>query len=265
MNEKTNRTFYQAKPFVAVYNGLYESVTTVGNARKHGHWGEGSPNGLNGEMVVMDGHFYHVDPEGYAHELADDAGICFAEMAHFEPDQSIVLPEGIEYAQLASFLDPQLATINAFWVLRIRGHFRMIQARSFAAPQKGPDGKWPPLYEVLAGENKFVFPDVEATMIGFRSPPYITDFWGFPGYHIHCLTHEKQKRGGHVLAFQIEKGIVEVQRLNHWLVEMPQDRMFDEADLSYIVQSTGPCYPGCSPAPTAQTTAHGYGCGHKAT
>jgi acetolactate decarboxylase len=263
MNQKSNRTFYQAKPFVAIYDGLYESVTTVGEAKKHGRWGEGSPAGLNGEMVVIDGQFYHVDPTGHAHELKDDAGICFAEISHFEPDQTIELPSGLEDSQLGSFLDPQLATVNTFWALRIHARFRFIQARSFAAPTKGPDGKWPPLYQVLAGENKFEFTDVEATMIGFRSPPYITDFWGFPGYHIHCLTHEKRKRGGHVLGFQIEKGTVEVHRLNHWLVEMPRDRTFDDTDLSYIIQSTGPCYPGCASTASAQGLAHA--CGKKST
>jgi acetolactate decarboxylase len=259
MIPKSNRTFYQAKPFVAVYDGLYETVTTVGQAKKHGNWGEGSPRGLNGEMVVVDGNFYHIDPQGYAHSLPDDAGICFAEISHFEPDDTFKLPSKLDYSELGSFLDPKLATINTFWALRIRGRFRMIEARSFAAPEKGPDGNWPPLYQVLAGENKFVFPDIEATLIGFRSPPYITDFWGFPGYHIHCLTHEEPKRGGHVLAFQIDEGIVEVHRLNHWLVEMPQDPMFDQADLSYIIESTGPCYPGCAPAPTTQSATHGYG------
>lgn len=257
MNQKSNRTFYQAKPFVAVYNGLYESVTTVGQAKRHGRWGEGSPDGLNGEMVVIDGEFYHIDPQGYAHTLADDQGICFAEISHFDVDDAFELPSGLTYANLSAFLDPKLATINAFWALRIRARFRMIQARSFAGPEKGPDGKWPPLYQVLAGENKFVFPNVDATMIGYRSPPYITNFWGFPGYHIHCLTDEAQKRGGHVLAFEIEKGIVEIHRLNHWLVEVPHDKMFDDADLSYIIQSTGPCYPGCSSTPTTSATSTG--------
>jgi acetolactate decarboxylase len=263
MKEQSNRVFYQAKPFVALYDGVYEGVTTVREAKKHGRWGEGSPDGLNGEMVVIDGVFYHIDPTGYAHVLPDDAVICFAEIAHFEADETIKLPDGLTFANLGAFLDPKLTTVNAFWVLRFRGRFKMIQARSFAAPAKGPDGKWPPLYEVLAGENKFIFSDVDATLISFRSPPYITNFWGVPGYHIHCLTHEERKRGGHVLDFEIHEGVVEVHRLNHWLVDMPKDPLFDKTDLSYIIQSTGPCYPGCSSTPTTSNVAN-QGCGHAA-
>lgn len=257
MKNQSNRIFYQAKPFVAVYDALYERVTTVGEARRHGHWGEGSPEGLDGELVVIDGSFYHIDPRGYAHELGDEHGLCFAEISHFEPDSTIEVTSPLDNSQLAAFLDPHLTTINTFWSIRMRGHFDVIKARSFPAPQKGPDGHWPPLYQVLAGQNEFEFTQVEATVIGFRSPPYVTDFWGFPGYHIHCLTHESVKRGGHVLGFVLTKGTIEVHRLNHWLVEMPRDEMFDKADLSYIIQSGGRCYPGCASSPSTTTTTCG--------
>ena len=246
-SRRRERTFWQAKPFVAIYNGVYQGVTTVAQMKRHGTMGLGSPAGLDGEAVVIDGVFYHVDTAGRVHELPDDASFCFAEVSFFHEQGRVELPRGLVFStsaaipdELGPFVDLHLPTTNTFFALRVRGTFAALETRTFAAPAT----PWPPLWQVLAGQVDFPFTDVGATLVGFRSPAYVTQFLGVPGYHLHGLT-DGHEGGGHVLGFTVEQAVLEFDRLERWVVEIPTDPGFDEADLTYLSQQSGPCFPGC--------------------
>jgi len=44
--------------------GIYDGETTYGELKQHGGFGLGTLNGLDGEMVGLDGKFYQVKTDG---------------------------------------------------------------------------------------------------------------------------------------------------------------------------------------------------------
>jgi hypothetical protein len=55
---------YQTSPMSALIAGIYEGEATYGEIRKHGDFGFGTFNDLDGEMVGFDGIFYQLRPTG---------------------------------------------------------------------------------------------------------------------------------------------------------------------------------------------------------
>src|SRR4051794_15612749 len=55
---------YQTSVMSAVMDGLYEGSVTIGELARHGDFGVGTFNALDGEMVALDGQFYRLTDTG---------------------------------------------------------------------------------------------------------------------------------------------------------------------------------------------------------
>jgi acetolactate decarboxylase len=177
----------------SLMNGLYDGVTTLGEVQKHGDTGIGTIEGLNGELLELDGRFYQVSVDGRVHLLDKSVKSPFAAVTYFDTDLKENLPAGLDYAGLQSYLDARLPTANIFYAFKISGKFNYIKTRSVPAQVK----PYPKLVDVTKNQAVFEFKDVEGTMVGFRCPPYVNGV-NVPGYHLHFLTAAKDA-GGHVL------------------------------------------------------------------
>ncbi|HEY2016998.1 MAG TPA: acetolactate decarboxylase, partial [Bryobacteraceae bacterium] len=62
-----------------IYNGSY----TVGQLKKQGNFGLGTYDGLDGEMIALDGKFYHMRSTGVLSVAADDEIAPWAAVTHF--------------------------------------------------------------------------------------------------------------------------------------------------------------------------------------
>ena len=65
-------TLYQVSTANALVEGIYGRFVQVGPLRKHGNLGIGTFENLDGEMVVIDGHFFQVCGDGSVREAKDD-------------------------------------------------------------------------------------------------------------------------------------------------------------------------------------------------
>ena len=63
---------------------------------RHGDTGIGTFDGLDGEMVVVDGIAYQVTADGVVHIPAPTMTTPFAEVTFFHDDQEKVLPPGAD-------------------------------------------------------------------------------------------------------------------------------------------------------------------------
>ena len=73
--------------------------------------------------------------------------------------------------------------------------------------------------------------NVSGTIVGFRSPPFVTGI-GVPGYHLHFVSDD-QKRGGHILDFELSKGTAAVDVCNQLHLLLPENQDdFHKLDLS---------------------------------
>ena len=56
----SHHTLYQVSTATALVQGIYQGAVRVGTLREHGDLGLGTFENLDGEMVIVDGHFFQV-------------------------------------------------------------------------------------------------------------------------------------------------------------------------------------------------------------
>lgn len=216
----------QLSPIDALMSGVYDGPFTVGEVRRHGDFGLGTFNALDGEMVVDRGVVYQVRADGSVHRMDDREHTPFAEVTHFEPEHVVEIPAGLGLAELEQFLDARLPTPNLYYAVRIEGVFRSLKARSVPRQQR----PYPPLAEAAKQQAVFDFESARGVVLGFRSPPFVKGI-GVPGYHLHFLSAD-HKAGGHVLDFRIERATLSWQALDDFRMLLPKDKDFAAADLA---------------------------------
>src|SRR6516225_9922370 len=57
---------YQVATISSLLAGGYDGITTVGELLRHGNFGLGTFNGVDGEMMVLDGRVYRGNTDGRA-------------------------------------------------------------------------------------------------------------------------------------------------------------------------------------------------------
>jgi acetolactate decarboxylase len=219
-------TLFQYSTMNALLQGVYDGEMTVCELARHGGFGLGTLNGLDGEMVAIDGAFYQVRVDGRAYPIAPESETPFAVVTRFAPGTALPLPEGLDYAGLLADLDRRIANPNIFAAIRIDGTFPEVKVRSVPA-QSAP---YRPLAEVIEDQAVFDLKNVHGTLVGIRMPAYMADL-NVPGYHFHFLT-EDRGRGGHVLALVTESGTIEIDEIGTFEIKLPDSADFAAANLT---------------------------------
>lgn len=208
-------TLVQISTIDAVLNGLYDGITDIGTLKGYGNLGIGTFEALDGEMIVLDGSVYQVKADGKVYPVEDTAMTPFAAITYFANDKTLTLTEGMNYAALQSFLDAGLPTENIFYAFKITGTFSYMKVRSVPAQQK----PYPPLADVTAHQSVFELHNVEGTIVGFRSPSYISGV-NVPGYHLHFITKDRTA-GGHILDLTVENAEASIDNTPGFLMLLP--------------------------------------------
>ena len=174
-------------------SGLYDGDATISEVTRHGDFGIGTFDALDGEMVVIDGEFYQITSDG-ASSRPRLQTTPFAAVTFFEPD--LLLVGGtVDYARLQEYVAGRLPTQNVFYAVRIEGTFDMIKVRSVPKQHK----PYPPLTDVVKNQPVFTLHNVKGTLVGFICPGYAKGV-NVPGWHLHFIS-EDRKSGGHLLDF----------------------------------------------------------------
>lgn len=195
---------------------------------RKGNFGIGTFNGLDGEMIAVDGVFYQIKQDGKAYQVSDSAQTPFATMIHFAPDKTLKLPKDLSYEDLQQFLMKEAVPGNHFQAIRIEGKFKHLTVRS-VPKQNHP-------YQTLAEITKsdmvtFEHKDIEGTLVGFWFPEYMEQL-NVPGYHFHFIDKDR-KLGGHVLALTSEQqGSASIHNTRRFKMILPEDDDFNHLDLN---------------------------------
>lgn len=64
-------SLFQASTINALVEGINEGDTTVKELKKHGDFGIGTFDDLDGEMIELDGKFYQIKSDGHAYPVKD--------------------------------------------------------------------------------------------------------------------------------------------------------------------------------------------------
>ncbi|MCW4033542.1 MAG: acetolactate decarboxylase [Candidatus Bathyarchaeota archaeon] len=220
--ESNEDIIYQTSTINALVEGVYDGDITFEELRKHGDFGLGTFNQLDGEMIALDGDFYQIKSNGIAYLVDDSMLTPFSIVTFFESDDEILLQKSKNYSELEHYLDDLLPTENIFYAIKIEGTFDYIKARSVPGQNK----PYSNLTIVVQNQSIFEFNDVNGTIVGFRTPEYVGGI-NVPGYHLHFITNDKQA-GGHVLEFEIENVSVNIDYTSDFYLVLPENKEFYE-------------------------------------
>lgn len=225
---------FQNAPINALLAGCYSGTISVQELKKHGDFGVGTLDALDGEMVALDHAFYQIQPDGKARRLQGKDTSPFATVTFFEAGEEFMPSQTMDLKALTVFLDEKLPSENLIYAIKIEGKFPSLKVRS-AARQKKP---FPVLTEAIREQKVFVLKDQEGTLVGFRFPSYALGV-NVPGYHFHFLNKDKAL-GGHVLDLQGEEIHIQIDKSHAFSMELPESEEFlkfrFEADAGEAIQ-----------------------------
>ena len=204
--------------------GLYDGAMSAADVLKYGDTGVGTFEGLDGEMLVIDGKMYQVPSDGVVRAVKPTQLIPYMAITYFDDDQEQPLSAGTDMKAFIGQVEAKLPTKNIFYAIRIEGTFQKVQTR--AAPKQSKP--YPPLADALKQQVVFNLTDVEGTMVGFWCPAYVKGI-NSPGFHLHFLTKDG-KAGGHVLDFTAQAAIVKLDLTNDFNLILPSSPTFYHMD-----------------------------------
>ena len=220
----SHSTLYQVSTATALVEGIYQGAVRVRTLREHGDLGLGTFENLDGEMMIVDEHFFQARSDGSVKEVEDDILCPFAVVTRFAPDSAVVLQKCPDLAHLVGQFDQLRHSNNFFFALRVDGHFSYVRTRAMCRTQEGV-----PLVQAAAVQPEFEFNDISGTLVGFWTPEYARTF-NVPGYHLHFLSEDHQS-GGHLLECAGSELRLQIQREGDYHVALPETDDFVKADL----------------------------------
>jgi len=224
MAERVQHTLYQVSTATALVEGIYQGAVQIAALREHGDLGLGTFESLDGEMVVVDGHFYQVRSDSSVREVQDNVLSPFAAVTAFSPDQSITLENCPDLSYLTSQFDALRQSDNFFYALRVDGTFDYIHARAMRRTKEGI-----PLVQAAAVQPEFEFHNISGTLVGFWTPEYAKSL-NVPGYHLHFVSADRTQ-GGHVLQCRGKNLRLQIQREGDYHIVLPETEDFLKANL----------------------------------
>jgi alpha-acetolactate decarboxylase len=217
---------YQFSTISALLEGVYDGDVTVADILRHGDFGLGTFNHLDGEMVILDGVCYRLRADGTATRAAPTDRTPFAAVTWFHSDFDIAIDARADRARVTGEIDRRIESPNLIYAIRINGHFAELHTRTVMA-QEPP---YPPLTQATEDQAETVFTDAPGTVVGFRTPDFEQGI-SVAGYHLHFLN-EDRTAGGHVLDFTLEHGRVDVSGASQLHLSLPTSGAFLGAQLS---------------------------------
>lgn len=216
---------FQYSTLSALLEGVYDGNLTIRELRKHGDFGMGTFNALNGEMILLDGKCYQATSDGKILTVKDSTHTPFAVALNFSPDTIIKLNRRLSMTELDKYLDRLITKPNLISVYRIRGSFDSISIRSVPKQVK----PYKRLIEAYKKQGVFNFTKLEGTLLGFKFPSYLKEV-NLDNYHFHFLSNDKTK-GGHILNYTISIGEIEIKTVQNYELQLPDNAEFNGTKL----------------------------------
>lgn len=214
MSNRNVHRLYLCAPVNALVEGIYEERIPYSQVKKHGDFGLGTFDGLDGEMIMLDGHIYQMKADGTVAEVGDDTLTPFACVTHYVTRPQRALTQEMDYEAFLAWLQALMPSPNIFYAFRIDGEFAYMKVRSVPKSQS-----YIPLVEIAKNEPIFEFTDIRGTLAGFYTPDFMSSI-NVPGMHLHFIS-DSREHGGHLLGCRPRDVAVGVQMLQHLELSLP--------------------------------------------
>ena len=226
---KNGDVIYQVALLQSLAQGYYDGIVTVEELKKHGDTGIGTFEGVNGEMIVLDGTVYQAIADGSIVVPADEETIPFSNVTFFDVDETLQLTDISDMEELQETMNSVVGDCgkNFFYLVKIEGTFDYIKVRS-EYKQEEP---YLPLDEALAlDQTEFDYEDIRGTMVGLYCPDYMGDL-NSVGWHFHFIN-EDRTRGGHVLQVSVKEAEAAFDLSDGFEMTLSSDSLFQSMELA---------------------------------
>ncbi|MCW5589993.1 MAG: acetolactate decarboxylase [Legionellales bacterium] len=213
-------TVYQVSTVNALIAGLFQGAVNFSTLAKHGDFGIGSVNNMDGELIAIDGKFYRISPNGKMNLIPPSQTTPYAIVTFFKPTEHFNVDHITSYKQLIDVLNQHITNRNIPWAIRITGFYPYLQLRAV----RGAKPPYPSFTKLAEKQALFKLHDKKGDGVGFFYPVYLSKL-NTPGYHIHFITDDRTT-GGHILQTQIKSAVIELMPLVNLEIAFPNTEAF---------------------------------------
>ncbi|MCC5789538.1 MAG: acetolactate decarboxylase [Opitutales bacterium] len=225
MSTIQNSELFVSAPLVALLEGIFENPLSLQDLSRHGNFGIGTFNELDGEMIYLDGEYFQVRCDGKAYRPERDNTTPFACVTDFQPTSKDELKGTFDWDAFQKAIERSLPSPNMLYAIRIDGIFSEVKVRS-VPKQECPR----PLVEIAREQPEFTHHNKRGTMVGFYNPQFIVPI-NAPGLHLHFIDDERTV-GGHLLRCSAIDPVIQIQIIPSMKLGLPINYDYLTADLS---------------------------------
>ena len=207
--------------------GHFDGSISAKNLKKLGDTGIGTFDGLDGEMIFLDGVIYRANQNCQINVVDDAVTIPFSNVTFFEKDFSVKLENVSGKTALESKLNELVKKHgeNNFYMIKLTGTFDEILVRS----EKGSKKPYPTLVKALETQKEISQKNIRGTIVGLYCPAFMSSL-NSVGWHFHFISADKNF-GGHVLDMAVKSGEAEFDKTDKFSMILPEDEDFQKLDL----------------------------------
>ncbi len=211
---KNPNVLYQHGTLALLVPGLLDGTLPMKELLAHGDTGIGTGEGLDGELIILDGVPYQIDGEGNVNIVDEEFTMPFAN-SHFASYSPLAEVENINRFELQELIDKKAASANTFYSVIIKGTFTNMKTRAVRKSNKPYNSlaKTAALQSILDQET------VKGTLLSYYSPE-VFDGAAVAGFHSHFLS-DNHDFGGHILDFETVTGDVTFQQFDSLEQHLP--------------------------------------------
>lgn len=215
---------YQVALLQSLALGEFEGSITVKQLKTFGDTGIGTFEGVDGEMIVLDGVVYRANQQCKINVVDDKVTVPFSNVTFFDKDFSVKL-NNVDKDALEKILNEQVEKHgrNSFYMVKISGEFASMHVRSELGAKK-PFNQT--LVELLKTQNEVDKENVRGTVVGLYCPDFMTSL-NSAGWHFHFVSDDK-KFGGHVLGLNLKNGEAQFDKTDNFRMSLPPTKSFQE-------------------------------------
>lgn len=204
---------FQHGTLAMLVDGLFGGTINSNELLKHGDFGIGTAEGLNGELIVLDGVIYQALADGSVQKVSDEM-LPFANVNRSKFENRVQV-ENVNMQNVDQLLSKEAMFHNTFVAIKLTGTFDKVQTR-VVEKQERP---YPGLSETASQQKVFDAQAVSGTVVGYYTPELFNGA-GVAGMHLHFIDDEHQF-GGHLLAFEATQAVLSWQILDGLDLELP--------------------------------------------
>ena len=222
---KKNSVF-QYSTLSALLEGIYDGDMTIGELKKHGNYGIGTFNSLDGELVLYEGVCYKVTSDSKVVKVSDSERTPFAAVCNFVPDTLIKISHSLNLKELKHYIDSVIPSRNLLYAYKISGNFDTVVIRSVPKQEK----PYKRLIEAYKAQGVFTFTHQNGILVGYKFPAYLKDV-NMDDFHLHFLSTDKSK-GGHLMNCTFSGGEISIAYIRNYSLQIPDNMYFNNSTLT---------------------------------